>query len=155
MGKFVIRDITGAQIEVTDLDKAIEQCERCANISCRMPSGYTVGENNAFMLERLIKMRKNRRVGIYSFKSPYRKKKMLLPFIILSRSESDHTYEVQTVEYEGRKRYKVQKDYGAGTIGQLILCGEITKCAEIAELPHYRNSKCKIGKLIALYYNAK
>lgn len=54
-----IKDITGATVEVTDLDKAIEQCEMCAGSPFRMPSGHTVGENHTFMLGQLEKMRRD------------------------------------------------------------------------------------------------
>lgn len=154
-GMKTIKDITGNSIEVTDLDAAIGQCEFCIKSPFKMESGHTVGENHTFILKQLLNIRRNTRTGIYSIKSPYHKKKMFLPFIILSHSESDHTYEVQTVEYRGMKRYKIHRNYGEGTIGQLIRYNDITKCTEIAELPTYRNSKCKVGKLIALYYNVK
>jgi hypothetical protein len=48
-----IKDITGAIIEVTDLDAAIRQCRLCKDSPYKMPSGYTVGEDHAFMLEQL------------------------------------------------------------------------------------------------------
>ena len=46
-----IKDITGASIEVTDLDAAIEQCEICKNSPFKTTSGHTAGEDHAFMLE--------------------------------------------------------------------------------------------------------
>ena len=55
--KTTITDITGASIEVTDLDKAIEQCELCKDSPYKMPSGQTVGENHSFMLSQLEKMK--------------------------------------------------------------------------------------------------
>ncbi|KAA6301315.1 MAG: hypothetical protein EZS26_002512 [Candidatus Ordinivivax streblomastigis] len=51
-----IKDITGASIEVTDLDAAINQLEEFCEIPCSFKiSGtpYTVGEDHAFMLEQL------------------------------------------------------------------------------------------------------
>jgi hypothetical protein len=48
--KTTITDITGARIEVTDLDKAIEQCELCKDSPYKMPSRQTVGENHRYML---------------------------------------------------------------------------------------------------------
>jgi hypothetical protein len=55
--KTTITDITGASIEVTDLDKAIEQCELCKNSPYKMPSGQTVGENHRYMLSQLEKIK--------------------------------------------------------------------------------------------------
>ena len=52
-----ITDITGASIEVTDLNKAIEQCELCKDSPYKMPSGQTVGENHRYMLSQLEKMK--------------------------------------------------------------------------------------------------
>jgi hypothetical protein len=54
--KTTITDITGARIEVTDLDKAIEQCELCKDSPYKMPSRQTVGENHRYMLSQLEKM---------------------------------------------------------------------------------------------------
>lgn len=55
--KTTITDITGASIEVTDLDKAIEQCELCKDSPYKMPSGQTLGENYRHMLSQLEKMK--------------------------------------------------------------------------------------------------
>ena len=55
--KATITDITGASIEVTDLDKAIEQCRLCKDSPYKMPSGQTVGENHRYMLSQLEKMK--------------------------------------------------------------------------------------------------
>ena len=55
--KATITDITGASIEVTDLDKAIEQCRLCKDSPYKMPSGQTVGENYKYMLSQLQKMK--------------------------------------------------------------------------------------------------
>jgi len=52
-----IRDITGTSIVVTDLDKAIEQCELCKDSPYKMPSGQTVGENHRYMLSQLQRMK--------------------------------------------------------------------------------------------------
>lgn len=56
--KTTITDITGASIEVTDLDKAIKQCELCKDSPYKMPSGQTVGENHRHMLSQLEKMKR-------------------------------------------------------------------------------------------------
>ncbi|MDR0232883.1 MAG: NADH-quinone oxidoreductase subunit F [Dysgonamonadaceae bacterium] len=53
-----IKDITGASIEVTDLDAAIQQCKLCKDSHYKMPTGHTVGENHAFMLRQLEKLKK-------------------------------------------------------------------------------------------------
>lgn len=53
-----IKDITGKIIEVTNLRLAIRQCKLCIKSPFRMESGHTVGENNAFMLEQLLRMKK-------------------------------------------------------------------------------------------------
>ena len=58
--KTTITDITGASIEVTDLDKAIEQCELCKDSPYKMPSGQTVGENHRYMLSQLEKMKQKK-----------------------------------------------------------------------------------------------
>ena len=55
--KLTITDITGANIEVTDLDKGIEQCELCKDSPYKMPSGQTVGENHRYMLSQLQRMK--------------------------------------------------------------------------------------------------
>lgn len=55
-----IKDITGASIEVTDLDAAIKQCRRCKDSHYKMPSGHTVGEDHAYMLEQLMAIRRKR-----------------------------------------------------------------------------------------------
>ena len=55
--KTTITDITGASIEVTDLDKAIEQCQLCKDSPYKIPSGQTVGENHRHMLSQLEKVK--------------------------------------------------------------------------------------------------
>ena len=55
--KTTITDIPGARIEITDLDKAIEQCELCKDSPYKMPSGQTVGENYRHMLSQLEKIK--------------------------------------------------------------------------------------------------
>lgn len=55
--KTIIKNIIGEDIEVTDLRAAIRQCRNCASSPFKMKSGYTVGENYAFMLKQLIKIR--------------------------------------------------------------------------------------------------
>lgn len=52
-----IRDITGNEIEVTNLNKAIEQCKLCRSSLFLMDSGHTVGENHSFMLRQLEKLK--------------------------------------------------------------------------------------------------
>lgn len=44
-----IKDITGAEITVTDLKEAVRQCRECLASPYLMPSGHTVGENHAYM----------------------------------------------------------------------------------------------------------
>ncbi len=56
-----IKDITGASIEVTDLDAAIEQCEICKNSPFKTTSGHTAGEDHAFMLEQLKRLKRSQR----------------------------------------------------------------------------------------------
>lgn len=55
-----IKDITGKSVKVTDLSKAIKQCRLCKNSPFIMESGYTVGENHAFMLRQLEKIRQTK-----------------------------------------------------------------------------------------------
>ena len=45
-----IKDITGAEITVTDLKEAVRQCRECLASPYLMPSGHTVGENHAYMV---------------------------------------------------------------------------------------------------------
>jgi len=45
-----IKDITGAEITVTDLKEAVRQCRECLASPYLMPSGHTVGENHAQLL---------------------------------------------------------------------------------------------------------
>ena len=52
-----IKDIRGQEIEVTNLRKAIQQCKRCLDSPYLMDSGYTVGENDAYMLKQLEKLK--------------------------------------------------------------------------------------------------
>ena len=49
-----IKDITGAEITVTDLKEAVRQCRECLSSPYLMPSGHTVGENHAYMLRQLL-----------------------------------------------------------------------------------------------------
>lgn len=56
-----IKDITGASIEVSDLDAAIRQCRLCKDSPYKMTSGYTVGENHTFMMEQLIALKQQQR----------------------------------------------------------------------------------------------
>lgn len=58
-----IKDLTGAEIEVTDLDAAIGECKRCADSPYKMESGHTVGENYAYMLAQLIPLQQKNRRG--------------------------------------------------------------------------------------------
>ena len=52
-----IKDIDGNIITVTDLDAAISQCNLCKGSPYKMSSGHTVGEDHAYMLEQLIKIK--------------------------------------------------------------------------------------------------
>lgn len=52
-----IKDITGNEIEVTNLNKAIEQCKLCRSSPFLMDSGHTVGENHSFMFRQLEKLK--------------------------------------------------------------------------------------------------
>ena len=45
-----IKDITGAEITVTDLKEAVRQCRECLASPYLMPSGHTVGENHAYKM---------------------------------------------------------------------------------------------------------
>ena len=56
-----IKDITGAEVTVTDLEKAERQCRDCLASPYRMPSGHTVGENHAYMLRQLLALRRQER----------------------------------------------------------------------------------------------
>lgn len=53
-----IKDITGQLVEVTNLNKAIKQCQLCKDSHFLMDSGYTVGENYTFMLRQLEKLKR-------------------------------------------------------------------------------------------------
>lgn len=54
-----IKDITGKVIEVTNLNKAIKECRLCIGSPFIMNSGHTVGENHAFMLRQLEKLKQD------------------------------------------------------------------------------------------------
>lgn len=54
--KMYIKDLEGNPVTVTDLDKAIEQCRDCMDSPYEMPSGHTVGENHAYMLQQLLEL---------------------------------------------------------------------------------------------------
>jgi hypothetical protein len=56
-----IKNITGENVEVTNLDAAIEQCEICKNSPFKTSSGHTVGEDHTFMLEQLKQLKRSRR----------------------------------------------------------------------------------------------
>lgn len=56
-----IKDLTGATIEVTDLDAAIDECKRCKDSPYKMECGHTVGENYAYMLEQLLPIQQQSR----------------------------------------------------------------------------------------------
>jgi hypothetical protein len=55
-----IKDITGASIEVTNLD-AVRQCKLCKDSPYKMSSGHTTGEDHAFMPEQLIAIKQQQR----------------------------------------------------------------------------------------------
>lgn len=61
MSKLLIKSITGKDIEVTNIDFAIKQCETCKN-SPFVISGtkYTIGQDNRFMLPQLWKLKKDK-----------------------------------------------------------------------------------------------
>ncbi len=56
-----IHDIDGEIVEVTDLDRAIEQCEFCKESLFKMKSGHTVGENHKYMLRQLLEIEKRQK----------------------------------------------------------------------------------------------
>lgn len=57
-----IKDIIGKSIEVTDLNKAINQCRLCRSSPFLMDSGHTVGENHTFMLRQLEEMKRRLKI---------------------------------------------------------------------------------------------
>lgn len=57
-------------------------------------------------------------IGKYELKSPYHKRKML-PFNVL-RKNLDGTFEVNTVEYSGKKCFPINTDYTENNINRLI-----------------------------------
>ena len=56
-----VKDMAGQTIQVTNLNKAIKQCKLCQNSPFRMDSGHTIGENYAFMLLQLEKLKQKRK----------------------------------------------------------------------------------------------
>ena len=52
-----VKDITGAIIEVSDIDVAIEQCKLCADSPFKMASEHTVGENHRLILSQLERIK--------------------------------------------------------------------------------------------------
>ena len=53
-----IKDITGTEIIVTDLNKAIRECRKCAPSPFKLDNGFTVGYNYTFMLLQLLEIKK-------------------------------------------------------------------------------------------------
>lgn len=51
------QDIRGQQIEITNLRKAIQQCKRGLDSPFIMDSGHTQGENYAYILKQLEKIK--------------------------------------------------------------------------------------------------
>lgn len=58
--KIKIKDLTGEVVEVTNLYRAIRECRAYAHSPYKMESGYTVGENHAFMLAQLLRIKRER-----------------------------------------------------------------------------------------------
>lgn len=56
-----IKDITGAEIVVTNLRKAIRQCRDCIGSPYKMSCDHTVGEDNAYMLKQLLALKKRKK----------------------------------------------------------------------------------------------
>lgn len=56
-----IKNIADENIEVTNLDVAIEQCKMCKNNPFTTPSGHTVSEDHSFMLEQLKQLKRSQR----------------------------------------------------------------------------------------------
>lgn len=52
-----IKDIRGQEIEITNLTKAIKQCKLGLDSPFKMDSGHTQGENYAYMLKQLRKIK--------------------------------------------------------------------------------------------------
>lgn len=52
--EWTIKDIEGNTVIVTNIRLAIKQCKECLGSPYKMESGYTVGENHAYMLNQLI-----------------------------------------------------------------------------------------------------
>jgi hypothetical protein len=61
MKNITIKNITGATIEVTNIDAAIKQCEICKNSPFKTSFGHTVGEDHTFMLEQLKQLKRSQR----------------------------------------------------------------------------------------------
>lgn len=53
-----IKDIDREIVIVTDLDRAIEQCEFCKDSLFKMKSGHSVGANHRYMLRQLLEIKK-------------------------------------------------------------------------------------------------
>lgn len=56
--QITIKDITGGTVVVTDLNKAIRQCRKCAASPFKLDNGFTVGHNYTFMLFQLLEIKK-------------------------------------------------------------------------------------------------
>lgn len=54
-----IKDIIGQEIEITNLAKAILQCKRGLDSPFKMDSGHTQGENYAYILKQLEKIKQD------------------------------------------------------------------------------------------------
>ena len=56
-----IKDITGAEITVTDLKEAVRQCRECLASPYLMPSGHTVGEHVVSIVLQLLALQRRKR----------------------------------------------------------------------------------------------
>lgn len=56
-----IKDLSGEEVLICDLDGAIEQCRDCMDSPYVMDEGFTVGQNYAFMLKQLLTIREQQK----------------------------------------------------------------------------------------------
>ena len=73
----------------------------------------------------MIEMKLSPIEGVYFFKSPYHKKKTMLPFLIKTTKglDKERPIEVSTVEYKGYKRSELASRYPVKTIKEFFLSG--------------------------------
>lgn len=56
-----IKDLSGQEVFIENIEKAIEQCRYCMDSPYMMDTGFSVGQNHAFMLKQLLLIREQQK----------------------------------------------------------------------------------------------